>query len=225
MRIPVHQVQWRPCWRLISTRYKEELVLLKIAEPEDLKILGALDEMTNDRLRQEREEISIVPPEDRVSGPGSQLIMAPFCDKNPEGSRFSDGSYGVFYAAHAVDTAVEESKHHTKVFMSRTQEGPMRLERKALRVHLSGKLHDLRGQEKKFPAVYARDKYAASQTLGRSLKEEGSFGIAYDSVRQREGECVAVFRPAVLSDCRVHSDWIFEWNGAELEKVYVLREH
>ena len=31
--------------------------------------------------------------------------MAAFTHLNPEGSRFSDGSYGVYYAAHTLATA------------------------------------------------------------------------------------------------------------------------
>ena len=55
--------------------------------------------MTNDRLRDEVGQIELVPPQDRIYGPGSGPIMAAFTHLNPNGSRFSDGSYGVFYAA------------------------------------------------------------------------------------------------------------------------------
>jgi len=201
----------------------EKRVLLKLAEEEDLEILEQLDDMTNERLRQERGEISTVPPADRVSDKCSEFIMAPFAYLNPQGSRFSDGSYGVYYASHALDTAVEELKHHTTVFMSQTQLPAMRLEKRALRASLSGKLHDLRG--KRMPDVYDRDDYSASQALGRQLKEADSSGIVYDSVRQKGGECAAIFRPTLLSRCKVGSDWIFEWDGAKVAKVYMLREY
>ncbi len=223
MNVPVREVHWNPCWRLIATRYMEKRVLLKLADEEDLEALSRLDGMTNERLRQERGEISAIPPEERVSGKGSEFIMAPFLYTNPEGSRFSDGAYGVYYGSRALDTAVEELTHHTAVFMSRTKQPPMRLEKRAVRACLSGKLHDTRG--KRLPEVCSTDDYAASQALGRRLKEAGSNGIVFDSVRQRGGECAAVFRPPVLSRCRVGSDWIFEWDGEKVAKVYMLREY
>lgn len=53
----------------------------------------------------------LVPPEDRVSGPGTTVIMAAFTHLNPAGSRFSDGTYGVFHSANNIDTAIGETRH------------------------------------------------------------------------------------------------------------------
>jgi hypothetical protein len=52
--------------------------------------------MTNPRLREEAGNLTLVPLEDRVSGPGTTPIMAAFTHLNPEGSRFSGGSFGVY---------------------------------------------------------------------------------------------------------------------------------
>jgi hypothetical protein len=38
-----------------------------------------------------------------------------------------------------------------------------------------------------------------------------------------EGQCAAVFRPTVLSRCRSAGLLAFDWNGAEIAKVYELR--
>lgn len=201
----------------------EERVLLKVTDPADLGIISELDDMTNERLRQDRGEISITAPEDRVSGTGSQFIMAAFSYTNPDGSRFSDGSYGAYYAARTFQTAIEETKHHTTVFMLRTNEGPMRLERQSLRANLDGNLHSICGR--KLPGIYSKTDYSASQALGRRLVKERSYGITYDSVRHEGGECVAVLRPPVLSDCRHASDLIFDWDGKNIAKVHILQEY
>ena len=66
-------------------------------------------------------------------------------------------------------------------------------------IDLDGDLHDLRGRRAAFPLVYRHDDYAASQYLAKTLREDGSNGIAYDSVRRNGGECAAVFRPPLLS--------------------------
>jgi len=57
---------------------------------------------------------------------------------------------------------------------------------------------------------------------GTPLREH--YGIAYDSVRHRGGECAAIFRPPALSNCRRERNLVFEWNGKEIGKVYELRE-
>ncbi len=48
--------------------------------------------------------------------------------------------------------------------------------------------------------------------------------FSHDSVRNKGGECAAIFRPPVLSRCRPERHLIFEWNGKEIEKVYELKE-
>ena len=58
--------------------------------------------------------------EERVSGPGATPVMAAFTHLNPGGSRFSDGSYGVYYAAHSLETAIAEVSHHRAIFLRRT---------------------------------------------------------------------------------------------------------
>lgn len=224
MTIPIHHVRWEPCRRLIPTRYPEERVLEKIADKEDVETIEELEQMTNERLRQERGKVAIVAPKDWVSGPGSEYIMAPFTYRNPEGGRFSDGTYGVYYTAHTLETAIEEARHHRQVFMSRTKEGPMRLEMRVLTADLDGDLYDIRGMKKKIAKVYSKTSYRASQALAHELMKDFSYGIAYDSVRHKGGQCAAVFRPTVLSHCRPERHMIFEWDGKEIEKVYELKE-
>lgn len=224
MTVGTSPIRWRPCWRVLPTRYIEELILRKVSSPKDFEIISQLDSMTNERLRQGRGEIDIVTPEDRVSGKGSQFIMAAFSYRNPEGTRFSDGTYGVYYAAHDLATAIAETKHHTERFMRRTNEGPMRLERRALRANLIGHLHDLRGLESKLPDVYSPTSYTASQRLAKELSKEHSFGIVYDSVRRDGGQCAAVFRPPVLSVCEPDVGLIFDWDGKNIAKTYQLTE-
>jgi len=225
MKIQVRHVGWEPSWRVIPTRYPEERILEKVSDADDMDVISELEQMTNERARQERGDVAIVAPNDWVSGPGSDYIMAPFTYRNPEGSRFSSGQHGVYYAARNLPTAVDETKHHRQIFMSRTKEDPMRLEMRVLTADLDGNLHDIRGMEKKLPQVYIRSSYAASQELGARLVKESSYGIAYDSVRHKGGQCVAVLRPPVLSHCRPERHLIFEWGGKKINKVYELHEY
>lgn len=223
--IGVRAVSWAPSWRVIPARYAEDRILRKVSDDADLAVTEGVEQMTSGRRRQEDEEVAFVPPRERVTGPGSEYIMAPFTCRNPDGSRFSDGVHGVYYAARARTTAVEETRHHRAVFMSRTKEGPMRLEMRVLTAALDGELHDLRGMRGKRPALYRRTDYSSSQALARELFAKGSSGIVYDSVRHKGGQCAAIFRPTVLSRCRPAGLLIYDWNGAEIVAVHELREY
>ncbi len=225
MNIPIHRIEWEPCWRIIPTRYPEERILEKLADPGEADVLSDIEKMTNERLRQERGELALILPADWVSGYGSEYLMAPFTYRNPEGSRFSGGQHGVYYAARALPTAVEETRYHRQIFMSRTQEPPMRLEMRVLTANLDGRLHDIRGLEKKLPQIYSRHSYSASRELADRLVKESSYGIVYDSVRHKGGQCSAVLRPPVLSHCKPERHLIFEWDGKKIEKIYELHEY
>ena len=85
-------------------------------------------------------------------------------------------------------------------------------------------MHDMRGQNTAQPLVYHDDNDAAGRHLARILRAAGSNGIAYDSVRRTGGECVAVFRPPLLSNARQERHLCYVWNGQEIETVYEKRE-
>ncbi|MCY3879347.1 MAG: RES family NAD+ phosphorylase [Rhodobacteraceae bacterium] len=224
MTLPVVRIDWRSCWRIIPSRFQPIQLFERIAEPEDLKAIFELDAITNPRLRSEAGDTKLVPPEDRVSGPGASVIMAAFTHLNPEGSRFSDGTYGIFYAGRELPTAIAESKHHREEFLRATTQMQMELDMRVYLVDLVGDLHDLRHQKAAHPLVYSNDNYVAGQNLAKELRAAGSNGIAYDSVRRDRRECVAVFRPPLLSNLRQERHLCYVWNGQKIETVYEKRE-
>ena len=150
--------------------------------------------------------------------------MAAFTHLNPSGSRFSDGTYGVFRAANDINTAIAETRYHREQFLSATAQAHMELDMRVYLVDLDGDLHDLRGQKAAQPLIDHNDNHAAGQHLAKTLREAGSNGIAYDSVRRTGGECVAVFRPLLLSNARQERHLCYVWNGQNIETVYEKRE-
>lgn len=221
--IPLTHICWRPCYRIIASRFPPISLFEEVADPADLDAVHAIEAMTNDRLRVEVGELALVPPEDRVSGPGTSAIMAAFTHLNPDGSRFSDGSFGVFYAAATVPAAVAETRHHRARFMALTREPAQELDMRVYAVDLEAELHDIRGLEEAQPALYHPDDYAAAQTLAGRLRGAGAGGIVYDSVRDPGGECAAVFRPRLLSHCRQERHLCYVWDGAAITTVYEKR--
>ena len=224
MTPPVALIAWKPCRRIVPSRFPPIQLFERVTDPQDLEAIFALDALTNPRLRDEVGDIRLVPPEDRVSGPGASVIMAAFTHPNPSGSRFSDGTHGVFYAANDLDTAVAETRHHRERFMRATEQPRMELDMRVYLVDLEGELHDLRGQKVAQPLVYHAADYAAGQNLGRTLREAGSNGITYASVRRTGGECAAVFRPPLLSNARQERHLCYVWDGRQIATIYEKRE-
>jgi RES domain len=215
----VSKVVWKPCYRLIPSHFPPIGVYDRVVNPADLDAVFALENLTNPRLRQDAGDISLVPPEDRVSGLGTTPIMAAFAHLNPEGSRFSDGSYGVYYAGRTLATAIAETRYHRARFLALTREDPLEIGMRTYLADVDGDLHDIRGRAD-LTDVYNRDSYAAGQSLAGALKATNSYGIAYDSVRHAGGECVAVFRPPALSNCIQGPHFGYIWDGTQITTVY-----
>lgn len=224
MTLPVVRIEWKPCWRIIPSRFPPIQLFERVTEPDDLEAIFELEALTNPRLRDEVGEIILVPSEDRISGPGTSIIMAAFTHLNPEGSRFSDGTYGVFYAANDLKTAIAETTYHRERFMRATAQSQMELDMRVYVVDLSGELNDLRAQKEANPLVYHNENYASAQHLAKSLRKDGSNGLAYDSVRRGGGECVAVFRPPLLSNARQERHLCYVWDGRQIGAIYEKRE-
>jgi hypothetical protein len=191
-----------------------------VADPADLEAVYRIEAMTNDRLREETGALSLVSAEDRISGPGTSAIMAAFTHLNPVGDRFTDGSFGVFYAALSLDTAVAETCYHRVQFLKATDEPAQELDMRVYAVDLNADLHDIRGMRQGHPDYYHPSRYAMSQALAVQLRGSGSNGIVYQSVRHDGGECAAVFKPRLLSNCRQERHLCYVWDGQAISTIY-----
>ena len=212
-------VDWRPSHRLVPSRFPPVGLFDRVARPEDLEAVYAIEALTNDRVREEAGDLTLVAPTERISGPGTTPIMAAFTHLNPEGSRFSDGQYGVYYCARDLSTALAEVRYHQERFLRHTREGPTRLEMRLYLADLHGRLIDLRGRAD----VHAPGSYAASQAAGRALRTAERDGILYRSVRDPDGLCAAVFRPRVLSRCRQSRHFALHYDGHAIVAVTELK--
>jgi hypothetical protein len=222
--IPTSVVRWLPCYRIIPSRFPPINLFERVTDPADLETVLEIESMTNDRLRDEVGALNLVAPEDRISGPGTSPIMAAFTHLPPYGSRFTDGSFGVFYAGRTLDTSIAETKHHREAFLRATSEPRIELDMRVYAVDLDTMLHDIRGMKDTMAEVYDPSSYAASQALAIEIRTSGSSGLAYDSVRNRDGECVAIFKPRVLSNCRQERHLTYVWDGSSISTIYEKRD-
>ncbi len=217
-------LDWSPAYRVIPTRFPAVNLFDRVAAPEDFDALYALEAMTNDRLRTEIGELDLVPREERRFGTGYGPIMAAFTHLNPLGSRFSDGSYGVFYCAHSRATAIAETRYHTGKFLAATAEAPMRQQMRLYTVIAAGEVVDVRNDASLDQQVLSPVDYLAGQALGRAVRAAGAPGIVYPSVRDAGGECLAALKTTLLRDCHHAAYLEYNWNGSAVDMVFELNQ-
>src|SRR4029079_18432202 len=132
----------------------------------------------------------------RVSGPNASWVMAPFTHVNPKGSRFSNGSYRVYYAANRLSTSSAETAYHFMRFARESRDPARREDMRVLVGAVSNAFHRIESlPPAQRTAVMDPNDYAAGRSLGESLRARGSNGVVYPSVREAGGRCIGAFWP------------------------------
>ncbi|MGP1395406.1 MAG: RES family NAD+ phosphorylase [Inquilinaceae bacterium] len=216
---PLRRIRWQRLYRIIVSRYPPVDLFERRAPPEDWEHLAALEMLTNPRLRQEWGEISLVPPDRRVAGPGASWVMAPFVHPTPGGSRFSDGRYGVYYGARAFETAVAETVFHQSRQFADAPTGPEHRDMRVLVGGIDARLRDIAGDQR-WADAHRPDDYGPAQQLGARLRDGGANGIHYDSVRHAGGRNVAAFWPDVVSIPSQERHLRYEWDGSRIHRYF-----
>lgn len=213
-------VNWPRARRIIRSVHPPIDLFEDIADPADWPLLIAAEQKTNPRLMVTLGALDLVPPARRVGGPGASYLMAPFTHATPDRpSRFSDGRYGVLYAARAFETALAETVYHHGRFMAQTREAPgwtAQFREIVLNVALTA--HDLHDADR-FVAELDTDDYRASQALGAALRAQGSDGIVYPSRRHAGGKCVALFYPDLARRAVQGRHLDYHWDGRRVDLV------
>lgn len=192
----------------------------RIADPAHLNTLLELEAATDPRVLEEAGNLSMVLPADRISGPDTQPIMAAFT--HTRRSRFSDGSFGVYYAARDEPTAIAETAYQRARFLKDAGFPNERLDMRVYTATIHGALDDLRTRTSR-SKLYYPNSYAFSSAYAARLRRQNVVdGIVYRSVRRAEGECVAIFRPARVSRCRTRYHLQYRFEDYRLIAVYNL---
>lgn len=214
---PLAELDWEHQYRIIPSAFPPINFFETLVEPGLMEELFYLEGLTNDRLRDEAGDIRLVDPEDRVSGPGSSPLMAAFTHIGAE-SRFSDGRFGVYYAAKTLYTAIEETKFHRARFLAYTREAPGEIDMRVYLGEVAKPLHDVRGAE--YDHLHALDDWRPSQAFGLEMRTARSWGIVYRSVRDPGGECLAALRPPAVTIPQPGPHLSYVWDGARIAQVY-----
>jgi hypothetical protein len=120
-------------------------------------------------------------------------------------TRYSDGSYGVWYGADSLPTSIHETAHHWRRNLLEdvgweNEEG-VAIERKVYLVRCDAALLDFRPRLADYPALVDPISYHLTQQIGARIHHDGHPGLVNRSARC-EGDIYAVFNPRVLSNPR-----------------------
>lgn len=212
---PLAAVVWRPSHRIVPSIFPPRGLFDAVADPADLDAVFALEALTNDRLREQLGHLRRIPPERRVSGPGTTPVMSAFTHVHPDGGRFSTAKFGAYYAARELPTAIAETVYHRERFLRASNEPPIDLQMRSYQGNVRADLHDVRGGD--WPRLHDPHSYAISQAFATRLRDKGSEGIVFDSVRKPGGQCVALFYPDLIGPVKQGPHLLYRWDGGRIE--------
>lgn len=214
------RVDWRTTHRIIRSRFPPIDLFEDIADPADWDAILSAEAKTNPRVAESVGMLDLVPEDRRLAGEGASWAMAPFTHTSTDRpSRFTDGSYGLYYAGDRTEVALFETMHHHGRFMAATAEEPGWVsDFRELVGSLDADLHDLRETPLTDP-IYDKTDYTVSQALGAKLRDEGSNGLVYTSVRYPDGLAVALFWPDIAGIPTQGQHFSYFWDGTTVSQV------
>lgn len=133
-----------------------------------------------------------------------------------QASRFSDGSFGVWYGCDKVETSVHETAYHWfSGFLTDAgfEKEKVIGERKLYEVACDAALVDLRPVTITDSGLLHKTDYATAQLVGARLHREWHPGLVTRSVRHAAGQNYVVLNPNVLSNPRQHCQMTYRLEG------------
>lgn len=213
-------INWPTTHRIIRSRFPPIDLFEDIADPSDWQTILSAEAKTNPRMAESTGMLDLVPEERRVGGDGASWTMGPFVHVSPDRpSRFSDGTYGVYYAGDRTEVAIFETIHHHTIFMTSTnEEAGWTSDFRELVGSLDAEMHDI-SNDTAYADCHKPNDYRQANTLAKDLREHGSNGIIYNSVRFPEGKCLAAFWPDVVGIPMQAQHFSYYWDGTRVSRV------
>lgn len=221
MELPSVAFEDEQGFRLVNSKYPPISLFDDVADPRSFDRLFAIQALTNPRIQNEVGNLNLITREEIPFGiNGCSYAVAPFTHVNPDGSRFSDGSYGMLYMADTLETAIKEVSYHQHNYWKNIE--GLKYDRFVMR-GLScsfdiGAGHDATMLPKTDP-IYDPDSYAASRALGGVLKEVKSEALYYHSVRNENARCWGLFTPKGVRRIIQTAHHEFTWNQGQFSYI------
>ncbi|WXL27972.1 RES family NAD+ phosphorylase [Ectopseudomonas mendocina] len=201
-------------YRLINSKFPPTSLFDDVASAEDFDVLYMAQALTNPRIQVELGNLSLIPREEIPFGiKGCNYATGPFTHVNPDGSRFSDGRFGVLYIADELETAIAEVSYHQTLYWPQVPD--LHYDRfvfRGLRCTFNqGGMLDLSAVPLS-DAIYSPDDYSASRGVGIKAREEGVPGLRYCSVRRVGQLCWALMTPRCVTEVIQTAHFEMVWN-------------
>ena len=207
-------------YRMVNSKFPPITLFDDVMDAEDFETAYALQAITNPRILNELGDLTLIPTKEIPFGiAGVNYSTAPFTHVNPDGSRFSDGSFGMLYLADTAETAIKETLYHQEKYF-RNVEGLHydTVDMRCLKVKFSAELIDAVSLDE----IHAPDDYTASRIFGNKVKKSGASGLQYRSVRNEEAVCWGLMSPLYVESAVQTQHFEFVFDGQSISKVREL---
>lgn len=210
-------MKWTKSHRIIRTIYPPVDLFEDIAPPEDWEVLVAAEARYNPRIRDQVGNLALVPARRRLAGPTASLVMAAFTHvSKARPSRFSDGSFGVWYCGDRFEVALAETAYHFERFMRLTQEPAGDADFRELCASVTGSF-----AASPVECLDPED-WRKGQVFGRQARRSGKDGVVYPSVRYPAGMAAAVFWPDCIAlPIAQARQFRYHWDGVRMTRYLV----
>ena len=214
--IATRQIDW-DAWRIIPSRNPPIDLYRRIAPVEDWSSIIKVELLTNPRVREMREGLGLVRPEDMSGGATQNWILAPFTYLNPEGTRFSDGTYGTCFLSEMFGAALSESIRLREKFLRSTAQSSTRLDMRVIKTTVKGMFDDA-------TMLSASENDVAHKKFWKERQRDGCDGVYFHLNSRSNCCCVEAFRPRFLTKATQERHLTYTWDGQTIVQVYDFLE-
>ncbi len=206
-------------YRMVNSKFPPITLFDDVLDHDEFETAYALQALTNPRILNQLGDLSLIPSEQIPFGiQGVNYATAPFTHVNPNGSRFSDGSFGMLYLADSNLTAIAETRYHQQNYFRNIENLHYdTIDMRCLKVTFSASLIDATTLD----TLHHPDDYTESRLFGAHLKKANDAGLQYRSVRNEGAICWGLMSPSFVTSAIQTQHFEFIFDG---EKIAHVRE-
>lgn len=186
-----------PAYRNIVSLRTSRNLFSRISDGADDDDAAIAAEMAT-RARQPRPLIN------RPFEPWYGVVGFPFIRHHWGASRYSDGSFGVWYGCQTMETTVHETVHHFRQELRDRgwdqHDRPIVRERRVATADVNALVFDLCDKVQQYPDLVHGADYRLTQTVGRAIRDGNHPGLLAPSARHDGGVNIDIFDPKYLSN-------------------------
>lgn len=207
-------------YRMVNSKFPPITLFDDVMDESEFETAYALQALTNPRCLNELGDLNLIPSNEIPFGiKGVNYVTAPFTHITPDGSRFSDGSFGILYLADTPETAISETRYHQEKYFRQVNGLHYdTIDMRCLKVVFSAEL--INGVS--IVDIHSPQDYSASRTFGAQVKKSKAAGIQYRSVRNEGAICWGLMSPIYVESAVQTQHFEFVFDGQSISKVREL---